>query len=1833
MVFSKIRFNHVRRHSGIVSVLVLGLLLGMVSFAYANDPITKVALACPGGSRLYVKSVGSGSQDGTSWANAMGDLEDALQTARECANITEIWVAKGTYKPSRRVDINEAGGTEAREETFELRANLKLYGGFGGTETALDQRNVGANPTILSGDIGSVGSSNDNVYHLIYTKNVGSNCEVNSFIIRDANNNRDSGSPSFGGGGWYNDGVGGTSNPRIINCTFESNKASIGGALLNYTKNGDASPTIINCVFRENEGYITAGGVLNDSPQSATSNPRIVNCLFIDNTSVEKGGAMVNAGVEVSEPYGQANPTITNCTFVGNVSKLGGGIFNVGTDTAKPTVSNSVFWDNQATNSAENEKQIHNENGAGSGGTISNSIVQGGIPDGMTDGGGNKFTDPKLNSDGAPTDGSPALNAGNNNATGLAGISTDITGGARIEGNTIDAGAFEGEGTLNGGGGNVGGGGNSGEFGLIIDGGFEEHTQADYNEEGSGAPWYLDIAQGEGEFTLVNGSVPGACGGTKIVKLFLQKKGTFGTFGNSNFFEVKKGKEYVASFYARGVAIQNGILPVIQARIEKKFDNTKLLWIDDYKLTSSWQKFTFKFTADEDGTFKLVFVFNIFPVDYFFDCVSITGDGSSVPVEEEEKPQIIGSPSPEGFVPNGDFGNGFDFWEQASGGKANYSINTNDFVEGDDAAQIVVNSLGESPSDVALNSGSFILTPGVSYLMSFMARTTNKDGANLQMVIQTPEGDVTALSKEYTLDKNWRRYEFGFVPGSNVSARDLQMKFFFNSATTFLIDAASIIGPINTLAAIGGNQQVTLNWSPAIGATSIKLFMKEGSGSFLEQTGLGLTSTMSTLAVKNLKNNVAYTFYLQVVGGFFPGQSNAAAATPSEEAGKSLVFNGSFELDKAFWAFDNKGGAGNFKITTESVCEGQKALQLVQSLVGSSLTSTSFNLKAGAELKLLFSARGTITGAAGSSILSVAVQSTGGQTVFKQNVTLNGEMRPFELDVPVIATEGDYRLVFVFETANTTNYLDCIQLESPLASLVAVPGDKRVNLIWKPATGASAVKLLQSINNGAFAEVLAGTLKANSSFAQVLNLVNGATYKYKLQIEGGPFAGESNEVIAAPGPNGMLNPGFEFDLLNWNNNQNGGQATFAASSAVKYEGNKSLEAKINNPASSNNRPRSISNNIPVKTGEKYVLSFWARALQAGVKVLVGLQPVNQVLGGTNAQVGETEFELTTDWGFYYVLVDVPFASDGTYQLQFSYTTAGTVYLDNVYVGTPKADAICAGGTISTLDRSSSVNVCIGNNQEDIYTFTKRNTQGERYIYMLTDEKDNLITTFPVNQNTIDLDGATAGVFKIRGLAYSGLLAANIGASVLNTSLATGCSNLSSNTITVFRDTPDGAAVSTTKDEKALKLCINKGENDTLELKNTTKSRFIYKYIVTNSNNIIVNVLEGNELLPARLGLGSFKVWGISYAGELNAPVGSNINQTKVEVGCFDLSENAITVDLDSADGANIRTQDNATFVNVCVGDTSSIRVNSTTKSKGNYAYVVTDPNDQVLLTVSNNVIQLSKVVAPVEGQIRVYGLSYNGTLATLASIKGKSVKSTSLSNECFDLSNNFITIQSFAVDRDSIRVVQGGVVSKKQLAEICGVESVKSTLRFSTKSTPKTKAKYAYLVTDTKNVILSVSDTAKVSFTNPLPAEMRVWGLSYLGELQAKVGMVADKATLSSLCFSLSTNFISVSKNSSNEVCLTTGDENELALNDFAIYPVPTGNVLFVRLEPSAKVAPQTELLVYDFAGRIVLRQMERNTVQGNNLFKLELTNLPKGVYYLQAINNGRYVRRVFTKS
>ena len=245
----------------------------------------------------YVKWDAAGANNGTSWADAYTDLQSALVAASPGA---EIWVAEGTYYPT--------SGTN-RFLSFNLKNGVAIYGGFDGTETLLSQRDLANNVTVLSGDIGIPGIS-DNSYHVVTANNTNNSAVLDGFTITYGYANG-SGMHNSGGGMVNRNG-----SPGLENVVFTTNGALYrGGALYNSGTLTIENGHFIGNAISAGAGY--GGGIYNDGSLTLNDSSVSQNSIYIGN-----GGGIFNDDSLI----------LNNSVISENSARYeGGGLYNLGT--------------------------------------------------------------------------------------------------------------------------------------------------------------------------------------------------------------------------------------------------------------------------------------------------------------------------------------------------------------------------------------------------------------------------------------------------------------------------------------------------------------------------------------------------------------------------------------------------------------------------------------------------------------------------------------------------------------------------------------------------------------------------------------------------------------------------------------------------------------------------------------------------------------------------------------------------------------------------------------------------------------------------------------------------------------------------------------------------------------------------------------------------------------------------------------------------------------------------------------------------------------------------------------------------------------------------------------------------------------------------------------------------------------------------------------------------------------------------------------------------------------------------------------------------------------
>jgi predicted outer membrane repeat protein len=268
--------------------------------------------------RWYVSATATGSGTGTTWQDAFTDVQDALLVVQAGE---EIWIANGVYYPGQ----NDTS-------TFEIPGGVSIYGGFVGFESLLSDRNLQNAATVFSGDIGVVGDSSDNVWHIVKIFNTTLPILIDGIHFT-------SGSAWTGvthAGGYRGAAIWmQQANLEISHCRFTQNYGRLGGAI--YQSGG--SLEIRACLFDGNRAETDFGGAIASAGNAsleiwdsrfqynyarwggaitynASGNFRIQRSILHSNKSTDSGSALyVSGAVDTMD--------VSNCLMVANQSGTG----------------------------------------------------------------------------------------------------------------------------------------------------------------------------------------------------------------------------------------------------------------------------------------------------------------------------------------------------------------------------------------------------------------------------------------------------------------------------------------------------------------------------------------------------------------------------------------------------------------------------------------------------------------------------------------------------------------------------------------------------------------------------------------------------------------------------------------------------------------------------------------------------------------------------------------------------------------------------------------------------------------------------------------------------------------------------------------------------------------------------------------------------------------------------------------------------------------------------------------------------------------------------------------------------------------------------------------------------------------------------------------------------------------------------------------------------------------------------------------------------------------------------------------------------------------------
>ena len=528
-----------------------------------------------------------------------------------------------------------------------------------------------------------------------------------------------------------------------------------------------------------------------------------------------------------------------------------------------------------------------------------------------------------------------------------------------------------------------------------------------------------------------------------------------------------------------------------------------------------------------------------------------------------------------------------------------------------------------------------------------------------------------------------------------------------------------------------------------------------------------------------------------------------------------------------------------------------------------------------------------------------------------------------------------------------------------------------------------------------------------------------------------------------------------------------------------------------------------------------------------------------------------------------------------------------------------------GGGLTFADGSTTQTIVVDGTPDPLDVALDGTATGTNSAWVITDADANILG-LPAAP-PFDLDGAGVGTCLIWYLRFEdGLTGAAVGN---NASDLAGCFDLS-NPITVERVAPTGGALATgdiSMPSGATTRYVCPGNDGDIDVQlNYAVSGGQVAYAVTDSDFDIIAIQSESTVNAAGAPPGTCYIFAFNYAGNITGAVGDNVFATQFASESWLISNNGIRVVRQAPDGGSIATQRGETTVYTCIdGRDDFVGFVTSGTSDSKFVYVITDADNVILGT---NTQGFQNFEGAGVGDCRVWGLSYTGALLAQA---GDDAAAVALSDRCFDLSDNFVTVVRQDVD--------GGTVLSDGREQ---VDASASDPVVGYRGTSASAADYAYFILDRSQRIRAITFDEQFDFsTLPASSQYYVYGVSHNGDVLLNVGDQFWGRAITNGCYEISGNALVVSYDDSARPFAFTAvalDEQRVRLE----LPEVPGSAVRAGGGLSAKPTTPAVVRVTDAYGRVLVEQRVDEEAQLQGMV-LDTRATQPGIHFVSVARAG----------
>lgn len=340
---------------------------------------------------------------------------------------------------------------------------------------------------------------------------------------------------------------------------------------------------------------------------------------------------------------------------------------------------------------------------------------------------------------------------------------------------------------------------------------------------------------------------------------------------------------------------------------------------------------------------------------------------------------------------------------------------------------------------------------------------------------------------------------------------------------------------------------------------------------------------------------------------------------------------------------------------------------------------------------------------------------------------------------------------------------------------------------------------------------------------------------------------------------------------------------------------------------------------------------------------------------------------------------------------------------------------------STSD--TRVQLCAADDSPSVLQF-RASSPALPYVILVTDDA-GLIQAVSY-QLSINFDQFPVGRYRVYVLSFLGSLRAKPGMNAFEDSLAKLCYGLSANYIIVSTLPPNGGDLTFSDGSRRAAFCPGNGVSDILSFSSDSPDAGMH-YLITDTSDVILDVVD-QPYYDFDKADGSRRIWGLSLTGSVPDIIGLTVQEASLNGPCSSVSEGFITASPVFPEGGVISFGSGVVSVRQCTGDprNASLVLQTSSRVGAAYAYLLADSSNQFVQWLSGSILNVPGLDT---GVYHVWGVSYTGNLNTnLAGV----IDQLALSDNCMELSSNYLEVEVYAVDSGEITTSEG-----LQLARIC----------------------------------------------------------------------------------------------------------------------------------------------------------------------------------------------------